>query len=574
MNKDVIYIEPEDDITDIITKIENSKEKIIALVPPKKASVFRSIVNIKLIAKAGVNVDKTVVIVTTDPSIVKLAGVTKLPVTKDLQSAPVIPEDEAKDEIKTASEEAVLAADAGETEEEIVEMVEAEAKPEKKETKASEEDAEPEKTEEKDAKLEKTEKDEDEPEKSGKKMPKKSTGRWLFDHRRILIFSGVGLIVLVLVLVWMFGVAPAADITVAVRTTTTNFSENATFTTKPEEENIAEGKFYLTEKKIEEKSEVEFEATGEKNVGEKATGSVVVYKYFRGKESASVSTGASFVHDGLRFVATEDISFGWDGSDIDKCENKGQASSILSGCLIYARVSVEAAEPGEKYNISASNDWATNAGVSGAYSDNAMSGGNDKAITVVLQSDIDDAVTKIAAENASKEDVNKNKLLATIEEGSFVINSSYKQTLSEPTSEPKVGEEVEEGKKAKLSITTTDSIYIVDKTKVEEFISEKAKLANNYKIYKMNDPFIENFTAVGEGYIGKIKTSFVSGPKVTENDVIDIIKGKGLGEARADLLDAFSGIDSNKTKINVSYPWVFSIPSNPTKITVTIEVEE
>ena len=34
MNKDVIYIEPEDDITDIIAKIENSKEKIVALVPP------------------------------------------------------------------------------------------------------------------------------------------------------------------------------------------------------------------------------------------------------------------------------------------------------------------------------------------------------------------------------------------------------------------------------------------------------------------------------------------------------------------------------------------------------------
>lgn len=570
MNKDVIYIEPEDDITDIITKIENSKEKIIALVPPKKASVFRSIVNIKLIAKAGVNVDKTVVIVTTDPSIIKLAGVTKLPVTKNLQSAPVIPEDEAKDEVETTSEEAVLAADASETEEEIVEMVEAEAKPEKKDDK--EKDDEPKKAEKEDEK--KAEKDEDEPEKSGKKMPKKSTGRWLFDHRRILIFGGVGMVALVLILVWMFGVAPAADITVAVRTTTTNFSENATFTTKPDEENIAEGKFYLTEKKIEEKSEVEFEATGKKNVGEKATGNVVVYKYFRGNQSASVSTGASFVHDGLRFVATEDISFGWDGDDLNKCENKNQGSLVVSGCLIYARVNVEAAEPGEKYNISASNDWATSAGVSGAYSDSAMSGGNDKTITVVLQSDIDDAVAKIAAENASKEDVNKNKLLATIEEGSFVINSSYKQTMSEPTSEPKVGEEVEEGKKAKLSITTTDSIYIVDKTKVEEFISEKAKLANNYKIYKMNDPFIENFTAVGEGYIGKIKTSFVSGPKVTENDVIDIIKGKGLGEARADLLDAFSGIDSNKTKINVSYPWVFSIPSNPTKITVTIEVEE
>ena len=91
MNKDVIYIEPEDDITDIITKIENSKEKIVALVPPKKAGVFRSIVNIKLITKAGVNAEKAVVLVTTDPSIMKLAAVTKLPVTKSLKSAPVVP---------------------------------------------------------------------------------------------------------------------------------------------------------------------------------------------------------------------------------------------------------------------------------------------------------------------------------------------------------------------------------------------------------------------------------------------------------------------------------------------------
>ena len=53
MNKDVIYIEPEDDITDILTNIKGAKNKIIALVPPKKAGVLRSAVNFKLIAKAA-----------------------------------------------------------------------------------------------------------------------------------------------------------------------------------------------------------------------------------------------------------------------------------------------------------------------------------------------------------------------------------------------------------------------------------------------------------------------------------------------------------------------------------------
>ena len=106
MNKDVIYIEPEDDITDIITKIENSKEKIVALVPPKKAGVFRSAVNIKLMAKAGKTAEKTIVLVTVDPSIVKLAAAVRIPVTKKLQSAPVIPN--ADTEIEETTKEEIL----------------------------------------------------------------------------------------------------------------------------------------------------------------------------------------------------------------------------------------------------------------------------------------------------------------------------------------------------------------------------------------------------------------------------------------------------------------------------------
>ena len=566
MNKDVIYIEPEDDITDIITKIENSKEKIIALVPPKKASVFRSIVNIKLIAKAGMNASKSVVLVTTDPSIVKLAGATKLPVTKDLQSAPTIPNDDAADKIETTSEDTVLEA-AGETEEEVVEMVEEEAKEE-------ESDEAEEKEEQKEDDAKEPEKSETKQDKKADKKKKDLTGNWFLDHKKVLIFSGIGALVLILALVWAFGIAPAAYVTVAVRTTSTNFSESASFTNNLSEENISEGKFYLTEEKLETKSEVEFDATGKKNIGEKAKGSVVVYKYFDNPGTAAVNVGASFTHGNLKYTSTEDISFGWDGKSIDVCENKEQTSIILSGCLIYARVKVQASEPGEQYNISASKDWSTAIKVSGVYSDSAMSGGSDKTVTVVQQSDIDAALAKIADSNAGTEVARKQQLLDSIKDDAFVIESSYSQKLSDPISDPKLGEEVEEGKKAKLTVITTDSIYTIDKTKVEEFISTKAKLAENYKIYKMNDPFVENFTAVGDSYIGKIKTSFVSGPKVTENDVIDAIKGKGLGEARAALLDTFSGIDSNKTKINVSYPWVFNIPSNPTKITVTIDVEE
>lgn len=563
MNKDVIYIEPEDDITDIIAKVENSKEKIIALVPPKKAGVFHSIVNVKLVVKAGVNAGKTIVLVTADPSIIKLAATAKLPVTKDLKSAPAIPKAEDSVEIETASADEVLEADGGQTEESVVEDIEAGVEIENDEDEESEE--------EDDSKAKKSSKSKDEKDTGEKKKKRKLSDK----QRKIVIGAAIGgAVVFILLLVWAFVIAPSVSVTVAIRTTATNFSENANFTTKLAEENVAEGKFYLDEKKKETKIETSFEATGNKNIGEKAKGEVIVYTYFREKGNVAISEGATFSNSGLSFVADKGVTLSWDGVDTDKCENSGEPSSFTSGCLILGRVEVTATGPGTEYNLSASSSgWSTTANV-GVYSDQSMSGGTSKNIIVVQQSDIDAALAKIADENAASQASRKTALLSTIEEGSFIIDSSFKQSVSDPVSTPAIGEEVKSGEKATLSVTTTDSIYIVDKTKVEEFITEKAKLTDDYKIYEMNDPFIENFTGTGDSYIGKIKTSFVSGPKVTENEILDTIRGKGLGEARAALLDSFNGIDSNNTKIEPSYPWVFSVPNDNTKITVTIEVED
>ena len=99
MNKDVIYIEPEDDITDIISKLKGSKQKVVALVPPKKAGVLRSAVNTKLIAKTAKNSEKAVVIVTTDPSLVKLSAIAGIPVAETLQSRPKLPSDFTPEEL-------------------------------------------------------------------------------------------------------------------------------------------------------------------------------------------------------------------------------------------------------------------------------------------------------------------------------------------------------------------------------------------------------------------------------------------------------------------------------------------
>ncbi len=551
MNKDVIYIEPEDDITDIITKIEKSKEKILALVPPKKAGVFRSVVNIKLIAKVGTTAEKTIVLVTTDPSIIKLAAATRLPVTKDLQTPPAIPT--ADVEIGEASTEEMI----DEPEEEIEEKVEEEV---------VEEDPE-ENTKEEKSKADKKEK-------KAKKQPSNKSGNpiinWIKNHKKTAIAGGIGAIVVIGFLVWAFAIAPAATVTVAIKTEKNNFSENVTFTTTATDENATEGKFYLQEKKAENVSEVTFEATGQKNMGEKATGEVIVYVFFKQKGAVAISSGATFSINGLSFVANSGASLSWDGDDFDNCDNGKNASQLLqSGCQVSARISVTAAEPGSKYNVAASQSgWSTVANVSGAYSDKAMSGGTDNIIKVVEQADIEKAKDKMKATN---EDEEKEKLFSSMDDNALVIESSFAQNTSAAVATPAAGEEVKEGVTPTLKATTTATVYFIDKSKVEEFIKEKANLGDDQKVYEIKDPYIENFVKGDAGYAGRLKTTYAAGPKVTENDIVEMIKGKGIGDAQHDIKNINGVVD---VSINPSYPWVGSIPNDTNKITVNIEMKD
>ncbi len=565
MNKDVIYIEPEDDITDIITKIEGAKSKIVALVPPKKAGVFRSIVNIKLISKAGASAEKTIVLVTTDPSIKKLAAATKLPVAKNLQTAPEIPKTDSDDLTKDTTEK-----------EDLVEE-EPDNKEEEKENATSEDEKTEEPKDENDKNKEDEEDEkEDSDDKKGKPSAKakKSANKliaWVIAHKKLAILSGIGVVLLIVFMIWAFIIAPSVTLTVGIKTEQNNFSENVSFTTELGEEDADEGKFYLDEKKIESVQEVNFDATGKKNVGEKATGEVEVYAYFplNIKASTHISEGETFSISGLVFTATESKTLNYSGEGKGDCANKDNPEGLVDyGCRINGTVSVIANEPGEKYNVAASSTgWSTNARVF-AYSSQAMSGGTDEEITIVQQSDIDKAKEELSTTN---EQDDKENLTKSIGDGALIISSSFNKTTSDAVSTPAVGEEVKDGVTPSIKVTVTASIYTIDKTKVEEFITKKANLGEAQKIYEMKDPFIENFSKNNNGITGKLKTSYLVGPKITENEVIERVKGKGLGEAQHDLRD-INGV--SEVRIDKSLPWVMNIPNDSNKITVIFNVKD
>ena len=565
MNKDTVYIEPEDDITDIIAKIEKSKEKIVALVPPKKAGVFRSVVNMKLIAKAGKTSGKTVVLVTVDPSITKLAAASKLPVTKNLQTAPTIPT--VDDDIEESSTESVD--ENGKSEESN-----APETPEDEENT----DEDEEETEDNEEKAPSNEDDEDEEVEEEKPKSKKKSSKskhrlieWIKSRKKLSILIAVLCVALIGFIIWALFIAPAVDVFVSIKTDSNNFSEGVTFVKELSKENAAEGKLYLEERKIETSQEVNFEATGQKNRGEKATGEVSVYAYFplNIQSSVQVSKDEVFTISGLSYKASENVVLTYDGNGKNQCANKENATSLVDyGCRINNTVPVVAVEPGTKYNIAASSSgWDTNARVF-PYSEKPMSGGTDDIITVVQQIDIEKARNELKEANA---DENKEKLYDSIPEDSIILESTFKQETSAATSTPAVDEEVKEGTKPTLKTTTTTSVYIIDRTKLEEFIRTKVNLPEDKKIYEIRDAYIDGLRESDGNFIGKIKALYYTGPRLTESELVEKIKGKGLGDARREISD-IDGVA--EVKMNPSYPWVFVVPTDSNRITVSFEIKD
>src|SRR5579884_4261276 len=90
-DKDTIYVDIDDEITGIIDKVKNSSSKVVALVLPKRAAVFQSIVNMKLLKRAADQGNKRVVLITSEAGLLPLAGAAGLHVAKTLTSKQEIP---------------------------------------------------------------------------------------------------------------------------------------------------------------------------------------------------------------------------------------------------------------------------------------------------------------------------------------------------------------------------------------------------------------------------------------------------------------------------------------------------
>lgn len=545
MNKDVIYIDVEDDITAIIGKIKASKEKIVALVPPKRIGVLQSAVNLRLLERMATNASKRMVLITNNQALIALAASARIPVAKNLQTKPEIAEiaalsiDDEEDIIdgaqlpigeleKTAdiaedNDSSVnKAIDKMNIDEKTVPFAAFGAAVAKKATQT----------------------------KSGIKVPN-------FNTFRKKLFIGIGaLILLVLFLVWAIWFAPAAKVIITARTTAASVNTTATLGGNAATD-VAKGIIQSKVQQAKKDISVDFDATGTDTIGDKAKGTMTITRTSVSSSPITVPAGTVFSSSTFNFYSNESAVL--------------EGTQIGPGGVIQdsATINVTAAAIGDTYNLSARSYQSDANGISSQGS--AMAGGTSRDIKVVTADDVQQASNKLVEQ--SSDDV-KKQLTKLFVNGEVVIDDSFTIDRAPVVSAPAIGAEATG--KAKLTSSTTYTITAIAKSDLEIYLKadlEKQLVGKtDQRVYNdgIDKVKLSGFAKSDTASTVKIISTGQLGPKIDEAAIKEQVKGKIYGEVQS-TLEAIDGV--NNVDVKFSFFWVRTVPKDINKIDVEFKLE-
>lgn len=551
-SKDTIYIDIDDEITGIIDKVQGSKKHIVALVLPKRATVLQSIVNMRLLKRTADASKKRLVLITSEAGLLPLAGAVGLHVAKTLQSKPAIPpgpevppvpegtEDEDVDLDNNApigqlagmgAAAAAGAAVAGD-DEETIEIDNDTATPATSSGKKS-------KQSKKDGYNKKL------------KVPN-------FEKFRVWIFAGIGGVIALIVLFFLMNsVLPKATITITTDTSTAN--SDVTFTATPNQTtfNVDKQIVPATKKEYKKADTEKIAASGTKDKGTKATGSVTMSTQTNcASPVGSVPAGTSVSSNGLNFITGDNASFSPSGFSGGKC------------IFTSNSVSVTAQSPGDQYNLSARS--YTVAGYPAVTAQGgAMSGGTSNIVKVVTQADVDAAKQKILDRDVQAANDELKKQIKA--DGKFAIVESSSAGTPTVTTSPNVGDEANE---VTVNTTTTYTMYGVKEDDLKKLVDADLKGKIDTSKQGISDYGLDKatFKVIEKPANGDMKLDMQTTVVVGLRPDVDAIRKAVAGKKKGDTKDTISAMPGvNDVTIKYSPFWVYKTPSKQSRITVNFE---
>jgi hypothetical protein len=562
-SKDTVYVDVDDEITTIIDKVEAAKTNIVALVLPKRAATLQSIVNMRLLKRSADAADKNVVLITSEAAILPLAGAAGLHAAKNLQSKPIIPASPVdKPNDKAGEDEQVDNDEENETEEpEPSDKIDY-AKPVGVLAAAgavanADEDAAIDLDDEDDSDT----KDKDKT-KADKKAAKPAKDKKLkvpnFDKFRLWIVLGAVLFAgLIVFLIFAIFVMPKAKITI--KTSSVPVSADLQLTTSSGAKTLdtEKGVIPAVLKTTDQKATQTVNATGQQNNGTKASGSVALSNCT--SSSVKIPAGTGISANGLTYITQDAVSLS-DGNFTGGGVCKTSGSHVGS-------VDVVSQGAGAKFN--GSHGPYTVAGFSGvsATDSGGMSGGSDNIITILSQSDVDGAKSKITSADTDKFTKAFEGQLA--KEGNYVLVSTLKPSDPVVTSTPTVGQPASS---ATVNIKITYTVLVVSKTDLSNAINEKlAKQVDKDKQKLSTDDVLKTATVVVQNQTSPTAATLNISEDTTAVPIIDVdgIKQQVAGQKTNAIKTTISGIPGVKeVEVKLSPFWVSKAPKKASKIVI------
>lgn len=533
MKKDTIYIDSDDEIIAITDKVIGSDSDIVALVLPKRCPTLQSAINLKILNKTAKAADKNVVLITSEPSILQIAGLTGMYTAPTLQSKPEIPD---VDESLKSNE--------------IEELEDVSL--------ASESTKEDEKSQP------------EQPSEEEKQVPAKDKKKKVpnFDTFRKKLFLGIGILIgLGLIIYLLFFFLPKANIVITTNTQNIELTSDLTALSTNTTNNIDTKSFILQTKNLEKTDSKKVPTTGERNDGTKATGTITIYNcdYSDGFTLPAGTVFSTAFGSGVAtFVSDSPVS-------VPKFTGSASNCSVVSPFTNAgkASVSVTASRAGSEYNLSGGRNYSissipSSAKVSAIGAN--MGGGQDKKVKIVAEADCTSAKDQLLGSINSEE--NKTELLKNFQNDGVVasLDTFSSKTLSIACS-PAVGSEASE-----VTATAKNQYTMsgVDSKALGELLDKEAKAKAGNERSVTNNGLSTAVLSVKQkksdtSYVFEVKTQATVGLKQDSEAIAQQIRGKNARET-ADIIKALPGVED--VKIDYSPFWVTKTPNNTKKINI------
>ena len=558
--KDTIYVDIDDEITGIIDKVRGSNGKVAALVLPKRAGVFQSIVNMKLLKRAADEADKNLVLITGEAGLLPLAGAAGIHVAKTLSSKPEIP---VAPKLDDAGEEAID--EAGD----VSEVAKDAAKPPAGsppsdngvETLQLDDDELPEDAAAKPPVGKKPKSFEPPTDKPAKKRGKGGSkfkipnfGKF---RTKLLIAGGI---LLLLILFVIFGLIVLPKASISIKTDATNVPVEMNLNLSTVETQLDTGSDTPTvpakQATVQKTFSQQVPTTGQKNHGNKATGSVTITNC--GTNDTTIPAGTGFSSSGNTYVSQQSVTVpvsDFHGSN-GPCKNNGQAT-----------VNVQAQSGGSSSNLPSGATFTISGTPSGLSTQGGtISGGTDNIVQTVNQNDISNAKAKIATnDNAQKQSL-QGQLKS---QGEFPITSTFSAGTPNVTQSAAVGDVAN-------NVTVTEVItYTMFGAKEKDLDTLVDKAVKNQVDTSKQTILSEGLDKAVFG----VNTSSATGAQLTLQSTAEVgpdidtngIRQSSLGKKPADIKSQLqNNPDVTDVNVKLSPFWVNNVPKKASKVTVKI----